>query len=193
RWQFEGHLTGNFEHGRWRISPELGLNYFEEEQQAYTDSNGFRIGAQTNALGSLIFGPTARYTLRETPDGTVIRPLIGLKGVWDFESPDITDVNGTAVGTEGLRAQLKLGVNLRTASGTLFEGSYTYDGIGVSDFESHTGEFVIHWPLNIPGLPEGASLRSSYSLQSVSIRDALGLGGDSGGYKAGLNLTIPFY
>ncbi|MEW7978310.1 MAG: Ig-like domain-containing protein, partial [Candidatus Sedimenticola endophacoides] len=194
RWQFEGHLTGNFEHGRWRITPELGLNYFEEEQQAYTDSNGFRIGAQTNALGSLIFGPTARYTLRETPDGTVIRPLIGLKGVWDFESPDITDVNGTAVGTEGLRAQLKLGVNLRTASGTLFEGSYTYDGIGVSDFESHTGEFIIHWPLNIPGLPEGASLRSSYSLQSsVSIRDALGLGGDSGGYKAGLNLTIPFY
>ncbi|MEW7980499.1 MAG: Ig-like domain-containing protein [Candidatus Sedimenticola endophacoides] len=193
RWQFEGHFTGNFEHGRWRITPELGLNYFEEEQQAYTDSNGFRIGAQTNALGSLIFGPTARYTLRETPDGTVIRPLIGLKGVWDFESPDITDVNGTAVGTEGLRAQLKLGVNLRTASGTLFEGSYTYDGIGISDFESHTAEFIIHWPLNIPVLPEGASLRSSYSLQSVSIRDALGLGGDSGGYKAGLNVTIPFY
>ncbi|MEW8014244.1 MAG: hypothetical protein AB2807_05505, partial [Candidatus Sedimenticola endophacoides] len=108
-------------------------------------------------------------------------------------SPDITDINGTAVGTEGLRAQLKLGVNLRTAPGTLFEGSYTYDGIGVSDFESHTGEFVIHWPLNIPGFPEGASLRSSYSLQSASIRDALGLGSDSGGYKAGLKLTIPFY
>ncbi len=146
----------------------MGWNYFGEKQKAYTDNNGFRIGEQTASLGSLNFGPTASYTLRETDDGLLIRPLVGLKGVWDFDAPDITAVNGLAVGTEGLRAQLKVGINLRTVKGLTFQGSYIYDGIGVSDFESHTAELILSMPLRSSALPKGSSIQGSYSLQGIN-------------------------
>ncbi|MES9879938.1 MAG: autotransporter outer membrane beta-barrel domain-containing protein, partial [Sedimenticola sp.] len=160
--------TGSFDEGRWHIAPSAGFNYFEEKQKAYIDNNGFSIGEQTASLGSLSFGPTVSYTLRETDDGLLIRPLASLKGVWDFDAPDITAVNGLAVGTEGLRAQVKVGANLRTVSGTRFQGSYIYDGIGVSEFESHTVELMVNVPLQSGALPKGSSFQASYSLQGVS-------------------------
>ncbi|MES9858897.1 MAG: Ig-like domain-containing protein, partial [Sedimenticola sp.] len=191
RWQIEGNLTGSFDHDRWHVAPSLGWNYFEEKQKAYTDNNGFRIGEQTASLGSLNFGPTASYTLRETDDGLLIRPLVGLKGVWDFDAPDITAVNGLAVGTEGLRAQLKVGINLRTVKGLTFQGSYIYDGIGVSDFESHTAELILSMPLRSSALPKGSSIRGSYSLQGINYLNSFEQNSEDA-QSAKLSVDIPF-
>ncbi|MES9902051.1 MAG: choice-of-anchor D domain-containing protein, partial [Sedimenticola sp.] len=191
RWQIEGNLTGSFDHDRWHVAPSLGWNYFEEKQKAYTDNNGFRIGEQTASLGSLNFGPTASYTLRETDDGLLIRPLVGLKGVWDFDAPDITAVNGLAVGTEGLRAQLKVGINLRTVKGLTFQGSYTYDGIGVSDFESHTAELSLSMLLRSSALPKGSSIQGSYSLQGINYLNSFEQRSEDA-QRAKLSIDIPF-
>jgi len=102
--------------------------YFEEEQEAYTDSNGFRIGSQTFELGSLDFGPTFSYRIQH--NDMTITPLIGIKGIYDFKAPDIFDVNGLAIGVEDeLRAQLKLGLNVQTLSGVTIEANYTHESL----------------------------------------------------------------
>ncbi len=190
RWQIEGHLTGDYRHGKWNISPSIGLNYFEETQKAYTDSNGFRIDKQTMSLGSLNFGPTVTYTINGT-DGSFIRPMLGVKGIWDFDSPDINDVNGIGVGTEGLRAQVIAGLNLRLANGTSFQGTYTYDGIGKSDFESHTGELSLVIPLTLGGLPERATLKASYSLQGTRFLNGFDQSNNED-HSAKISVKIPF-
>ena len=168
----------------------MGLNYFEETQEAYTDNNGFRIAEQTSAVGSLSFGPTVSYTMTGD-EGQTIKPLVGLKGVWDFEAPDIVDVNGLAVGTEGLRAQAKVGLSITSAGGTTVQGSYTYDGIGVSDFESHTGELTMSVPISLPGMPKGATLQGSYSLQGSDLFNSLGSGTGDDVHSGKISVTVP--
>ncbi len=170
RWQVEGNLTGNYQLDNWNIKPAVGLSYFEETQKAYTDNNGFRIGKQTLELGSLSFGPTVTYTIKGA-DGSYIKPLAGLKGIWDFDSPDIYDANGISRGTEDLRAQVKIGLDICMSNGTSIRGSYTYDGIGTSDFESHTGELSMVMPLKLRGIPDGATLQASYFQNGLDLSD----------------------
>ena len=157
--------------------------YFEETQKAYTDSNGFRIGEQTFDLGSLNFGPTVTYRI-ERPNGLVIRPLIGLKGIYDFNSPDIMSVSGLAIGTDDFRAQLTAGLNVLTSGGSTLQATYSYDGIGVSDFESHTGQIIFSTPIN--RLSDGASLQGSYSLNGAGQFD------DDVNQDVMLSVKIPF-
>jgi len=183
RWQVAGNLTGSYDSGLWHISPSIGLVYFEETQKAYTDSNGFRIGEQTFDLGSLNFGPTVTYRIKR-PNGMVIRPLIGLKGIYDFNSTDIRDVNGLAIGTDDFRAQLTVGLNVITSGGSTLQATYTHDGIGVSDFESNTGEIIFSTPIN--RLSDGASLQGSYSLNGAGQFD------DDVNQDVMLSVKIPF-
>lgn len=191
RWQVEANLTGVLDYDDWQINPSLGLVYFEEEQKEYVDSTSTTIAAQTNSLGSLSFGPTAYYTIKQG-DGTVIKPMFGLKGVWDFDAPDITDVNGNAVGTDGLRGQAKIGLNATLEDGSTMQGSYVYDGIGVSAFESHTLEFVFNKPIQISGLPKGSNLRGTYSMIGDDLVESLTDLSDSNGQTLALEISIPF-
>jgi outer membrane autotransporter protein len=184
RWQIEGNLTGNFDKGNWNIAPVLGLNYFKETQKAYTDSNGFLIGEQDIELGTLSFGPTLTYRMQGN-NGLEMRPFVGAQGVWDFKAPDALDLNGIATGTEELRAKVQLGLNLISRRGLAFQASYSYDGIGLSDYESQTGELAVKLPLNMPGLAKGASLRGFYSLTSVSTLSSDDI------QQANLELNIP--
>lgn len=185
RWQVEGNLTGSYEKGNWHIAPALGLNYFKETQEAYTDSNGFSIGEQTVELGTLTFGPTLTYRMQSN-DGLKLRPFMGIQGVWDFRAPDIFDVNGIATGTEDLRGKVKLGLNLLNGRGMTFLLTYSYDGIGLSDYESQTGELVVNIPLAAQGLPKGSTLRGFYSLQDISSLISENL------QQTKLELSIPF-
>lgn len=185
RWQLAGNLTGSYDSGPWHISPSIGLVYFEETQEAYTDSNGFRIGEQTFDLGSLNFGPTFTYRI-ERSNGMVIRPLIGLKGIYDFNSPDITAVSGQAIGTDDFRAQLTVGLNVLTSGGSTLQATYTHDGIGVSDFESHTGQIIFSTPIN--RLTDGASLKGVYSLSGSGQFD----NDDDVSQGVNLSVNIPY-
>jgi outer membrane autotransporter protein len=191
RWQLKGNLTGSFDYGDWNIRPSVGLSYFEETQEEYTDSNGFVIDEQTFSLGTLDFGPTFTYTYRND-DGLLIKPLIGIKGIWDFDAPDILDVNGIAVGTEELRAKLKLGLSMRLPSGTSMHGSYSYDGIGVSDYESHTGQLAISVPIGASWLPKGSMFQGSCAIQGVNSFSNLNQADSDEDYKVNFSLKIPW-
>jgi hypothetical protein len=191
RWQLKGNLTGSFDYGEWNISPSVGLGYFEETQKEYTDSNGFVIGEQTFSLGTLDFGPTFTYTYRND-DGLLIKPQFGIKGIWDFDAPDITDVNGIAIGTEDLRAKLKLGLTVRLPSGASMHGSYSYDGIGVSDFESHTGQLAFGVPLGASWLPKGSMFQGSCAIQGVDTIGSFNQSNRDEDYKVNFSVNIPW-
>ncbi len=185
RWQVEGSLTGDFNKGRWNIAPTVGLNYFKDIQEKYTDNNGFTISEQSTGLGTLSFGPKMTY-LADGYDGSRVHPFVTVKGVWDFTAPDIYDVSGIASGTEKLRAQLGFGASVIITQGTNVQVSYTYDGIGINDYESHTADLSAHISLTNTGLPKGSSLSASYLLQNVLMLQSE----ESQGAR--LELTIPF-
>ncbi len=185
RWQVEGNLTGSFREGNWHVASNLGLNYFKETQESYIDSNGFTIPEQSTELGTLSFGPKITY-MANGYDGSRVHPFITVKGVWDFKAPDIFDVNGIASGTEELRAQVGFGISIFTNQGVNVQASYTYDGIGINDYESHSAELSAIVPLEDSGFPKGSSLRASYSLQNVLMLQTE----DSQAGK--VELSIPF-
>ncbi|MCP4993157.1 MAG: hypothetical protein GY934_05140, partial [Gammaproteobacteria bacterium] len=130
------------------------------------DSNGFTIPEQSTELGTLTFGPKITF-LANGHDGLQMHPFITVEGVWDFKAPDIYDVSGIASGTEQLRAQAGFGISILTGQGTNVQASYTYDGIGINDYESHTAELSAILSLEDSGFPMGSNLNASYSLQNV--------------------------
>ncbi|WP_432472159.1 autotransporter domain-containing protein [Amphritea sp. HPY] len=168
RWQVEGNLTGSYTFDKWHVAPTLGLNYFIETQEEYIDSNAFTIPEDSVELGTLTFGPKITY-LAESSDGNVIRPYVTAKGVWDFTAPDIYDVNGIASGTEKLRAKVGFGLNLVMENGTSLNVGYTYDGIGLDDYEAHTSELSASVSLDDTGMPEGSTLSTSYSVKNSML------------------------
>lgn len=164
RWQVESNLTGWWKSGNWDIQPSVGLAYFEDEQQAYTDSNDQRIESRTAALGRFNFGPTVSYSF-DYKSGIVIRPTAGLKGIWQFKAPPLYDTNGRGISNENLLAQASLGINATMPSGTDLTFNYTYDGIGVSNYSGHGVEFGLSTPLCLDCLLEGSKMNVSYGFR----------------------------
>ncbi|MCP4339061.1 MAG: autotransporter domain-containing protein [Desulfobulbaceae bacterium] len=166
RWQLEGNLSGNFTEGNWHITPALGFNYFEDTQESYIDSNGFTIPGQSVELGTLSFGPKIVYMVNSY-DGLKMHPFMTVKGLWDFKAPDIFDINGISSSTEELRAQVDLGISILTDQGINVKASYTHDGIGIDDYESHSAELSTIVFLKGNRYPKGSSISASYSLQNI--------------------------
>ena len=185
-------VSGSYEYDAWQLMPSIGFVYFEETQKAYVDSNGFSVKEQTNSLGSLNFGPKWNYRY-ELGDGSIMRPLLGLKGVWDFDAPDIVDVNGMTKGTEHLRAQAEFGLEVSMSGGATFQGTYAYDGLGLSNYESHSGELMLSMPLNIAGLPKDATVQGVFSLQKEGKVSDLSHKSDHMSHSAHVSLTIPLH
>ncbi len=185
RWQLEANLTGSSKHNEWLITPTMGLNYFKETQESYIDSNRFIISEQSTEIGTLSFGPKVTY-LANGADGSHVYPYVSAKGVWDFEAPDIYDVSGIASGTEDLRGQIGIGIDIFTANKTNIQIGYTYDGIGINNYESHTGEISANISLKSTNIPKGSHLSASYSLQNISMLQS------SNSQAAKLEINIPF-
>lgn len=186
RFIFSGNLTGSYDRGNWHINPSAGLVYFRDKLDSYTDSNGLQIDSQVIEMGSLNFGPTFIYR-HQNSDGMQINPEIGIEGIYDFKVPDLYGINGITVGTEDLRAKLKLGVNILTRSGTVFSANYAYDGIGQSGYQAQSAGISFTTPIKLG--KNGASLAGNYSLRGVR---ELENGGEEPVYDAMVKITIPF-
>ena len=145
RWLARADLTGNWEFGPWRFTPSAGISYFEDEQDAYIDSNGIAIAGQTVSLGRATFGPEIGYRFK-TSDGTQVEPFAGFQGIWDFDSNGTT-VNGVATGGEGLRGKAQVGLGLISPWGYSIRGTASYDGIGSDDYEAVSGQVWVNMPL----------------------------------------------
>lgn len=146
RWLVEGQLTGNFLYGDYRISPEIKLSYIEENQDSYFDSANSFNPSQTVSLGRLRFGPEIAYR-RTLDNGMIVEPHISLRGIWDFDSSDVT-VGTTTFNGDGFRGVVEAGILFHRADDFNVRISAKYDGIGVSDFDAIGGQIWINIPLN---------------------------------------------
>jgi outer membrane autotransporter protein len=147
RWLTQANLTGVWNYGPWRISPTVGVTYYNDEQEAYVDSNGVAIAGQEVSLGRVNFGPEIGYRFTAA-DGSTIEPLVAIEGLWDFDKDGAVQVNGTTVSTNDVRAKIKAGINVIGASGYAIKMTGVYDGIGDDEFESYGGQLWIDMPLN---------------------------------------------
>jgi outer membrane autotransporter protein len=148
RWLARARMTGDFKHGLWHFAPHVGVIYFEDRQDTFTDSLGNVIAGQTVSLGRLTFGPKISYSMRSA-DGTVVTPHLAISGIWDFNKAEIVDVStGLAAGSDDLRGQVEGGVSVRMANGWSVSGAGFYDGIGANELDIFGGSVKVSVPLN---------------------------------------------
>jgi outer membrane autotransporter protein len=145
RWLTTARLTGNWTSGNWRLTPSVTFKYGEEEQDAYTDTNGIRIPGQTISLGKVEFGPEFGYRWL-LDGGAVIEPQLALYGVWNFDQGTLL-LNNTFFTPDDFTGRLEGGAMVYLPRGWSFRGTAAYDGIG-SDYEAVTGKVWLNVPLN---------------------------------------------
>lgn len=146
RWLIKGTLAGNWMHDAWRITPSADLAYVTESADAFTDSAGTLVSGQDVSLGRLQFGPEVGYRFAHSND-SFIEPFIALKGVWDFDDPNVA-INGFVVGPGAFWGRLQGGLNVVTSNGLNVRGLASWDGIGAGDYNGYTLQGTINVPLN---------------------------------------------
>jgi outer membrane autotransporter protein len=147
RWLVKGALAGNWYHDAWRITPSAELAYVEESADAFTNSAGTFVAGQDVALGRLQFGPEFGYRIRHSAD-TFIEPFAAIKGVWDFDNPNVAIIDGFVVGPGDFWGRLEGGLNVMTSGGTYVRGSASWDGVGSNDYSGYTLQGTVNVPLN---------------------------------------------
>jgi outer membrane autotransporter protein len=147
RWLAHAKLTGNWRWQDFRLTPSVAIDYMQEHQRAYTDSQGTTIPGQTLSLGRLSFGPeiARRFT---GADGTSYEPLAALVGQWDFDRPEVASLAGLPVSVQALHAQAQAGLQVHQPQGLTMRLVATYDGIGDSSLHAYGGQFWLSLPLN---------------------------------------------
>ncbi|MEL6745438.1 MAG: hypothetical protein AAFO68_08245, partial [Pseudomonadota bacterium] len=139
--------SGSFSYGDYTVSPEARVSYFEETQNAYTDSIGNLIPEQTISLGEFRFGPEVSRTFVIGQD-MQLETTLGASGVFNFAIRDENASQGFALGDEDFRARFDVGFKLANSAGLSVAASGFYDGIGSDDFESYGGTLKLVVPLN---------------------------------------------
>jgi outer membrane autotransporter protein len=147
RWLVKGTLSGNWVYDAWRITPSAELAYANESQNAFTNSAGTFVPGQDVSLGRLQFGPELGYRFARTAD-TFIEPFAAIKGVWDFDNPNVAIIDGFTVGPGDFWGRLEGGLNVTTAGGWLVRGLASWDGVGSDDYNGYTLQGIVNVPLN---------------------------------------------
>ena len=147
RWLVKGTLAGNWVRGAWRITPSADLAYITESANAFTNSAGTLVSRQDVSLGRLQLGPEIGYRFAHTAD-TFIEPFAAIKGVWNFDDPNVAIVDGIVVGPGNFWGRLQGGLNVRTLSGWSVRGLASWDGLGASDYNGYTLQGTVNVPLN---------------------------------------------
>lgn len=147
RWLVKGTLAGNWLYDAWRFTPSAELAYVEESQDAFTNSAGTFIAGQDVSLGRLQFGPEIGYRFAHSAD-TFIEPFAAIKGVWDFDNPNVAIVDGFVVGPGDFWGRLEGGLNVITTSGWYLRGLASWDGVGSDDYSGYTLQGTLNVPLN---------------------------------------------
>lgn len=147
RWLVKGTLAGNWVYDPWRFTPTAELAYVEESADAFTNSAGTFVPGQDVSLGRLQFGPEVGYRFAHTAD-TFVEPFAAIKGVWDFDNPNVAIVDGYVVGPGDFWGRLEGGLNVITSSGWYVRGLASWDGVGASDYSGYTLQGTVNVPLN---------------------------------------------
>jgi hypothetical protein len=148
RWLFEANLVGDIRSGNWRVSPEAGIAYFNEEQDSYTDSLGFMIPSQEITLGRFRAGPEFAYRI-ESGNGGYVEPYVSLMALWDFDDAEVYNSVGALQGLGSFRADARFGLNAELRNGGRITGEVSVGGLGEGDFEANSAMFRVLLPLSM--------------------------------------------
>jgi outer membrane autotransporter protein len=147
RWLVKGTLAGNWDYYAWRITPSADLAYVAEKSDAFTNTAGTIVSGQKVSLGRLQFGPEIGYRFAHTGDAFV-EPFAAIKGVWDFDKPNVSIIDGFAVGPSQFWGRLEGGLNVMTSDGWYVRGLASWDGMGAGDYNGYTLQGTVNIPLN---------------------------------------------
>jgi hypothetical protein len=147
RWLVKGTVAGNWLFDCWRITPSAELAYVTESQDSFTNSAGVLVPGQDVSLGRLQFGPEVGYRFAHTA-ATIIEPFAAIKGVWDFDNPNVQVIDGITVGPGNFWGRLEGGLSIMTVSGWYVRGLASWDGVGSSDYNGYTLQGIVNVPLN---------------------------------------------
>lgn len=147
RWLVKGTLSGNWMYDAWRITPMAELAYVEENADSFTTTNGSFVSSQSVSLGRLQFGPEIGYRFAHTAD-SFLEPFAAIKGVWDFDNPNVAIIDGYIVGPGDFWGRLQGGLNWMTSSGLYVRGLASWDGLGAGDYNGYTLQGTVNVPLN---------------------------------------------
>ena len=147
RWLVSGKLSGNIKKDDYTITPSVSVAYFEETQEAYTNSAATAVPEQTVSLGEVRFGPTLSKAM-ELDNGMQFTPKLGISGVWNFGVDNNNATQGSVLGDDDLRARVDAGFSATNPdNGMILTLEAFYDGIGASDYDSYGGTARISIPL----------------------------------------------
>jgi outer membrane autotransporter protein len=147
RWLVKGALAGNWYYDAWRFTPSAELAYVTESADAFTNSAGTLVPGQDVSLGRLQFGPEVGYRIAHGKD-MLIEPFAAIKGVWDFDNPNVAVIDGFVVGQGDFWGRLEGGLTVLTAAGVAVRGSASWNGVGASDYSGYTLQGTVNVPLN---------------------------------------------
>ena len=129
RFLFTSHLSGVVLAGPLRLTPTIGVRYFEETQETFVDALGHSIPSQRIALGRMTFGPEVAYAIER--GDTQIEEFISFVGFWDFERAGQSAT--TSEPQQTLRARVEAGFTVIIREALQYTGSIFYDGIFTTD------------------------------------------------------------
>ncbi|MCW8963389.1 MAG: HYR domain-containing protein [Gammaproteobacteria bacterium] len=148
RWLVSAALIGDFSHGAWRITPEVRLNYFEDESESYIDSLNVSIPSVQSRVGELEFGPRIDYQM-DLDDGSIFSPYVTIKGIQTFKNKNtFANLVGATpnTGETGFRARTELGFTLVKQERYTVSASTFYDGIDDGQFDAWGGNLELRVP-----------------------------------------------
>ncbi|MEW5963810.1 MAG: autotransporter domain-containing protein [Pseudomonadota bacterium] len=146
RWLASANLTGNYQYGAWRLSPQLGIAYGSEAYDTYFNSLGQAVEGSRASIGRLTGGAEVGYRFL-LDSGAILEPHVSLTGIWNFDTDDVR-IGGVLVQSDETRARIEGGLIYRTPMGFAMRGAVAYDGIGGDDFEAVSGQLWVSVPLN---------------------------------------------
>lgn len=134
-------LTGTWRWKGLRLAPRLSMFYAHEVQDAFVDSAGTRVAAQTVRLGRFSFGPEIGYTINLPGNRLVIEPFVSLRGEYDFTREGNVVLGNGAVATDSaLGATVGFGIDFQWRKSVWLRLGGSYNAIGRGDLESWSGE-----------------------------------------------------
>ncbi|RKQ94128.1 uncharacterized protein DUF1573 [Maricaulis maris] len=148
RWLIEANLAGDILHGGWRVTPGIGLAYFHESQDAYTDTLGIFIPGQTITIGRLSAGPELAYRF-ENADGGYVEPYLNITALYDYDDADVFNAAGTLQTLGHLRGDARLGLTVEMSNGGRISGEVSMIGLGEGEFEANNAMLRIRLPLSM--------------------------------------------
>ncbi|HHX7304720.1 TPA: DUF7507 domain-containing protein [Legionella anisa] len=144
---YNAELVGDWMHKRLRISPTLGLSYYNEQQRAFTNFLHVYIPSQNISLGQVNFGPEVAYLI-DFESARTVNLRLSLQGLYNFDYKNEFLLEDEVSSIIPFTGRVKLGAEVRFNSGVSVTPMVLYDGIGNQAFNSIQAQIQVNVPIS---------------------------------------------